>query len=58
MAAVKNLKIYTGDLETLKEEYLSLGFDVSLDGGVLTVYALKQKKTKGAKPNDKKGNKR
>lgn len=52
---VKNLRLYTGDLETLKEEYLSLGFDVSLDNGVLTVYALKRK-TK--KKDDKKSGRR
>jgi hypothetical protein len=43
---VRNLKIYTGDLATLQEEYTQLGFDTSLDNGVLTVYALKRKKAK------------
>lgn len=52
---VKNLKIYTGDLVTLQEEYTALGFDTSLDGGVLTVYTVRRKK---AKTEDKKKSKR
>jgi hypothetical protein len=52
---VKNLKIYTGDLVTLQEEYTALGFDTSLDAGVLTVYTVKRKK---AKADDKKKSKR
>jgi hypothetical protein len=42
----KNLKIYRGDLVTLREEYTMIGFDTSLDDGVLTVYTLKRKKPK------------
>lgn len=43
---VKNLRIYRGDLATLQEEYTLLGFDTSLDGGVLTVYTIRRKKPK------------
>jgi len=42
----KNKKIYTGDLVTLQAEYTSMGFDTSLDGGVLTVYTVRRKKEK------------
>jgi hypothetical protein len=43
---VKNLRIYSGDLVTLQEEYTALGFDTSLDAGVLTVYTIRRKKPK------------
>lgn len=43
---VKNLRIYTGDLVTLQDEYTQLGFDTSLDAGVLTVYTIRRKKPK------------
>jgi len=36
-------------LKTLKEEYESMGRDCKIDGGCLTVYALKQKPTPPAK---------
>lgn len=45
---VKNLRIYTGDLERLREEYTMIGFDTSLDAGVLTVYTIRRKKEKKA----------
>jgi len=54
---VKNLKIYTGDLVTLQDEYTQLGFDTSLDGGVLTVYTVKRKKAK-VKDDKKAGRRR
>jgi hypothetical protein len=53
---VKNLRIYTGDLVTLQEEYTALGFDTSLDAGILTVYTIRRKKEK--KVEDKKGKRR
>lgn len=52
---VRNLKIYTGDLVTLQEEYTQLGFDTSLVEGVLTVFTVRRKK---AKDEDKKKSKR
>lgn len=54
---VKNKKIYTGDLVTLQDEYTQLGFDTSLDAGVLTVYTVRRKKLKVDK-DDKKRSKR
>lgn len=50
----KNKKIYTGDLVTLQEEYTSMGFDTSLDAGVLTVYTVRRKKEKTEKNNKRK----
>jgi hypothetical protein len=52
---VKNLRIYSGDLATLQEEYTALGFDTSLDAGVLTVYTVRRKKEK---KDDKKARRR
>lgn len=49
----KNLKIYTGDLAVLQEEYTQLGFDTSLDAGVLTVYTVRRKKPKVQKEERK-----
>ena len=43
----KNRRIYSKDKEvlvTLREEYIMLGFDTSLDEGCLTVYTLPRKK--------------
>ncbi len=49
----KNKTIFQYDLETtkrLQQEYIDLGFDTSMDSGVLTVYALKEKKVKDNAP--------
>lgn len=51
---IKNKKIYTGDLKTLQEEYTMLGFDTSLDNGVLTVYTIRRKREKKTETNRKK----
>lgn len=50
----RNRRIYSADQEylaTIRAEYIMLGFDTSLDNGVLTVYALprKRKKSKAEK---------
>lgn len=50
----KNKKIYTGNLPVLQEEYTMLGFDTSLDNGVLTVYTIRRKKEKKDPTNRKK----
>lgn len=49
---IKNLRLYRGDLVTLRDEYTQMGFDTSLDNGVLTVYAIRRKK---AKKDEKRG---
>ena len=48
MAKVRNLRIYQPQdaLVILRQEYLDIGFDVQLDPGVLTVFALRRKKVK------------
>lgn len=56
MAKPKNMRIYNTDpmvLATLREEYILLGFDTSIERGCLTVYTRKRKKP-SKKKQDKK----
>ena len=48
MAAIKNLRIYQDQesLTRLRDEYRMIGFDVELEPGTLTVFALRRKKPK------------
>ena len=51
----KNLYIYQGDLESIKEDYEFLGADCELKNGCLTVFAVRRKPERKQKMKD--GNK-